>query len=236
LLTAEKMVEKLTDEATRTSYQSAMYKIKAILRSTEKDLLENMDFHIEVISNPASFNAGTISNILPLLLKTISDKEVVRICYTAIYSRETTERLVEPIGIFYAGGHWHLIAYCRMRKDYRDFRADRISGISVTGETYLTQHPPFKEYIGQMYKDTDLTQVVIQVHKSVAMYLENQKYSYGFISASDVGECVEMTFLTAPLEGFVRWYLMFADQARIISPQTLYKQIKAQLGKISAIL
>src|ERR1700712_437955 len=40
-LTAEKFVEKLTDTSTTAQYQSAMYKVKAVLRSSEKDALEN---------------------------------------------------------------------------------------------------------------------------------------------------------------------------------------------------
>src|SRR5690349_10664094 len=39
-LTAEKLVEKLTDETNGKNYKSAMYKIRAVLRSAEKDLLE----------------------------------------------------------------------------------------------------------------------------------------------------------------------------------------------------
>jgi predicted DNA-binding transcriptional regulator YafY len=50
-LTAEKLIEKLTDTSTEESYKSAMYKIKAVLRATEKDYLENIDEHIEVLNN-----------------------------------------------------------------------------------------------------------------------------------------------------------------------------------------
>src|ERR1700742_1028880 len=47
-LTAEKFVEKLTDASTRASHKSAMYKIRAILKNAEKDLLEDMDDRILV--------------------------------------------------------------------------------------------------------------------------------------------------------------------------------------------
>src|ERR1700743_2579363 len=47
-LTAEKFVETLTDSSTTDNYKSAMYKIRAILKSTEKDLLEDIDGKIEV--------------------------------------------------------------------------------------------------------------------------------------------------------------------------------------------
>src|ERR1700739_4908423 len=51
-LTAEKLIEKLTDASTEESYKSAMYKIKAVLRATEKDYIEHIDKHIEVVDNP----------------------------------------------------------------------------------------------------------------------------------------------------------------------------------------
>src|SRR6201994_2879430 len=40
-LTAEKFVEKLTDNSTDSHYKSAMYKVRSVLRMAEKDFLEN---------------------------------------------------------------------------------------------------------------------------------------------------------------------------------------------------
>src|ERR1700710_1010899 len=50
-LTAEKFVEKLTDASTMANHKSAMYKIRAILRTSEKDLLEDIDGNIEVFKS-----------------------------------------------------------------------------------------------------------------------------------------------------------------------------------------
>src|ERR1700742_2887373 len=52
-LTAEKFVENLTDASTIANHRSAMYKIKAILRSAEKDLLEDIDSNIHVFKSRA---------------------------------------------------------------------------------------------------------------------------------------------------------------------------------------
>src|SRR3954465_1610992 len=51
-LTAEKLVEKLTDTSTKESYRSAMYKVRSVLRSAEKDHLESIEDHIHVFDNP----------------------------------------------------------------------------------------------------------------------------------------------------------------------------------------
>src|SRR3978361_602462 len=50
-LTAEKFVEKLTDTSTAEHHKSAMYKIRSILKSAEKNLLEEIDHSIEVIKS-----------------------------------------------------------------------------------------------------------------------------------------------------------------------------------------
>src|ERR1700743_1246587 len=42
-LTADKVMDQLTDASTTGHHKSAMYKIRAILKSTEKNLLEDMD-------------------------------------------------------------------------------------------------------------------------------------------------------------------------------------------------
>ena len=50
-LTVEKLIEKLTDGSTQRDYSSAILKVKAVLRLIEKNCLEDMEQHIEVIEN-----------------------------------------------------------------------------------------------------------------------------------------------------------------------------------------
>src|SRR3954462_11391119 len=53
LLTAAKLMQSMSDENSSRHYTSALDKIKAVLRLTEKDHLEEIDEHIAVISHPA---------------------------------------------------------------------------------------------------------------------------------------------------------------------------------------
>ena len=46
----------------------------------------------------------------------------------------TTERAVEPVALAATGGHWHLLAWCRLRSAPRWFRTDRITAAHLTGE------------------------------------------------------------------------------------------------------
>ncbi|MGZ3932353.1 MAG: helix-turn-helix transcriptional regulator [Bacteroidia bacterium] len=232
-LTAEKLIEKLTDASTEESYKSAMYKVKAVLRATEKNYLEHMDDSIEVIGNPYLPEAKNSVNPLQTILKSISEKKVLSIQYFANHSQEHTTRLVEPIGIFYAGSKWHMIAYCRLRNDYRDFRLDRISQIRPGDERIDKQHPSLKTFIKQFSKEQSLHEVVMRMDKSAYKHLGDQKYYNGFVSQQESGDTIELFFLTWSLEGFARWYMMFGDVAEIISPASLKARVKELAGLIS---
>ena len=70
------------------------------------------------------------------------------------------------------------------------------------------------------------------VNKRILKYLGEQKYYNGFISEKDLGDHVEMTFLTSSTEGFARWYLMLGDEADIITPQS----VKARVKEIASLI
>ena len=78
----------------------------------------------------------------------------------------------------------------------------------------------------------DLTQVIIRVDKKALPYLEDQKYYSGFVSQKEVGDKVEMTFLTASLPGFAHWYLTFGTYAEIIQPVRLKDKVREAANTI----
>jgi predicted DNA-binding transcriptional regulator YafY len=223
-LTAEKFVEKLTDTSTIENYKSAMYKVKAILKTSEKNLLEDIDSKIEVFKSHARLQVDNKDHI-QTLLNGIGQKKVITINYFANHSQEHTKRDIEPIGIFYKDSYWHLIAFCRMRNDYRDFRVDRINQVIVTDKQFDSKHPTLKAYIAQTAKEQELDLVVIRIDRSIYTHIDHQKYYSGFVSEKTAGNQIEMTFLTNSLEGFARWFVMFGDKADIISPDNLKERV-----------
>ncbi|RYY30321.1 MAG: YafY family transcriptional regulator [Sphingobacteriaceae bacterium] len=231
-ITAEKLVEKLTDTANSNHYQSAMFKVKAVLKSAEKDFITHINERIEVLKSerPPSINSGV--QPIQLILKAIAEKRILNLHYFAYYRQEQTQRLVEPVGVFYQDNYWHLIGWCKTRLDYRDFRFDRITDLTLCDEYFADKHPSLKTYLDKMYQDKNLVEIKIRVKIFAAKHLGEQKYYHGFIDEVMVDDGLEMTFLTTSLEGFARWFLMFADYAKIIQPLELKDRIKNIIQKI----
>jgi predicted DNA-binding transcriptional regulator YafY len=223
-LTAEKFVEKMTDASTAAQHRSAMFKIRAILKTSEKDLLESMDGNIEVLKSQNQRRVNN-NNHIQTILNGIARKKVLCIDYMAGYIQTKTNRHIEPVGIFYLDSYWHLIAFCRMRNDYRDFRLDRIIDLSETDTTFEGKHPTLKDYIAQTASEHKLETILIRIENRIERFINEQKYYNGFVSEKKHSSHTEMTFLTISTEGFARWFMMFGDQAEILSPQKVKDRI-----------
>src|ERR1700712_3956187 len=74
-LTAEKFVEKLTDSTTMKHHQSAMYKVRAILKTAEKDALEDLDGSIEVLKSHSQKRATGNTDHIQAILDSIVQKK-----------------------------------------------------------------------------------------------------------------------------------------------------------------
>jgi predicted DNA-binding transcriptional regulator YafY len=48
-------------------------------------------------------------------------------------------RTVRPLGLFYWGAAWTLLAWCELRNDFRNFRLDRISDPEVSEESFTPE-------------------------------------------------------------------------------------------------
>lgn len=231
-LTAEKLMEKLTDPLSDENFKSAMYKIRSVLRTAEKVFLENIDGHIEVMKSRRTSGSKLDLNPLQLILKGIAQKNVLAINYFAAHNQQKSERSIEPVGVFYQDNYWHLIAWCRLREDYRDFRLDRISGISLSTVQFSSQHPNLKEFISRSAQEKNLQTVIIRVEKKVLPYINEQKYYNGYVAEQEIDGKIEITFLTEYLEGFVRWLMMYGDMAEVITPDSLKERVKELSGII----
>ena len=92
-------------------------------------------------------NQGVRYSQMVRLLTAGSCEQIDRLL--AAYSDEVTEREVEPIGLYY-GQHWHLVAYCRLREAFRDFRLDRITQLHLPGTAFAPRPETLQLYWQQL--------------------------------------------------------------------------------------
>ncbi|GGB08884.1 helix-turn-helix transcriptional regulator [Puia dinghuensis] len=234
LLLGAKLAEQFTDGSIQQHFQGALFKIKAVLRSSDKEYVDSLTEHIEILARYRP-DSDSPQQYLSLLQQSIVNKKLVNIHYRSNQKEEVTRRRVEPIGLLYYGSAWHLIGWCHLRNDYRDFRLSRMLGVVMEDGAFdSTAHPSIKEYIEQIMVESDLQEAVVSFDKRIVKYLAEQKYLNGFVSEEECEAGVRMKFLVSNLRYFARWLLTYTDEVRVDSPEALKTLTQEMSEKCSA--
>ncbi|WP_439558236.1 helix-turn-helix transcriptional regulator [Dyadobacter sp.] len=223
LLTAEKLASRLTDTATARLTGTAMDKLRAALRHADRDHLETIAPYIEVME-PAS--ASEQPNTYQQLVAAVTSHRVVRMGYLAAETGEATMREIEPIGL-YLSDHWHVVAYCRLRQAFRNFRLDRISSLAISDELFPARPETLQQYWAQEAKRTDQEKVVIHFDPSKILpaqvqHFHDTKHRYGWAHEQTLADGnLEVLLLVGSLTYLATWLLPFAGAVKIIEPESL---------------
>lgn len=228
-LTAEKIIEQLTDTQNSNYFRQGMDKIRAALRSVDKKYLHDMDDSIAVYK---SRNAGeSLPNIMQTILNSINDKLVIEVDYTNA-DESKTRRALEAVGITYSYPRWYLSAWCHLRKKYRIFRLDRIGNIKTTDNKHTKVHPPLESLLG-CDDPQCLTEVVLRTSKEVSKHFADRCYFMGLTEEKELTDGqIEQTYMAYSLEGLARWVLANADTTTVVKPVEIKEIIKQIIEKL----
>ncbi len=222
MMMAGKLVERMTDQSVQIAFDGALMKIKSVLNEAQKDHLESLQDHIEVLKPRMSLPAQS-GYFLTDLQKAIVGKKLVQLSYTSNQQNELTQRDVEPIGLFYYSAAWHLIAWCRLRNGFRDFRCDRIKELKPAGVIFEARSiSTMQEYFNSLQQaNVEMQLATVLFEKKEAMYISNSKHYFGFVSEEEAEGQIRMKFLTADLQLLARWLLSYGRGVEIESPEEL---------------
>lgn len=107
--------------------QSALRKITAAMNATSKETAAKLVSQIRIVPD-ADEPARRASEVIE---QALLDAVAIDLHYRDRQGRET-RRVVEPVGVFSTGRGWYLAAWCRLRRDARAFRLDRVLKVTLT--------------------------------------------------------------------------------------------------------
>lgn len=141
LILAEQLVLRNKDASFVQDYAEAIDKIKSILKYTVQDkanLLAERTQYNEALNQER--NSSNLSD----LQYALTNYKLVRIQYIN-KENTTTDRIIEPFALLSAE-NWYLIAWCRLRKEFRFFRPDRIQKMEILSEKFEPHNLTLQEY------------------------------------------------------------------------------------------
>lgn len=143
LLLSQSLIGGFGDRSVQSTFDNALTKIKAVLKQVDKEKLALLDQSIKLqLPERLNFEFEFLSKIQ----HAISEQTQIKITYQNL-KNELSERTIEPIGLVFYAFSWHLIGYCQLRGDYRDFNIERIKELRSTTIPFKTNpHISLSDY------------------------------------------------------------------------------------------
>lgn len=247
ILLGEKLLVSSLDANSLQDFKQALNKIRAVIDSSDKDYLSSFDADIEVLptgshfpiddtdqndhgSNQSSALGGASHSGDRWLREcrgALLHRQVIEIDYAALSSNQQSLRCIEPIGLFYYSWHWHLIAWCRLRKAYRDFRLDRIQSFSPQTEQFIRHSRlTLQQYLNEQPEREELQEVELLFGSEAARFVGEQRYMFGFVDEERQADGIKMRFLTPVPEYMARWLLQYTDDVEVIRGDSIKKALQ----------
>lgn len=139
---------------------------------------------------------------------------------------EESKRIVEPLQIWFKDKSWYLIAYCKMKQDYRVFKITRIKKIKILEEHFDRELPQEKKKEKYNFRNIILE---LEISKEMA-YRVYDEFENSEISKKENGNFIVK--VEYPENEWVYGYILsFGEHIKALSPKRAKRIIKNKLEK-----
>ena len=204
----------------REAARSAAAKVEAALRPETQREVVRLRERIRV----SPWMQGEASLWLPLLQQAVVHERVLHLRYHSFSSDELTERQVEPYFLVYYGNDWHLVGYCRLREEMRDFRASRIRETEVLPEQF--------ERRDDVSLEPDEGE---QEHQEVRVWIEastvpwaREAPAFGLAREEPAEGGTVFIYHSRDLRRLLPWLLSWGASARVLSPPEVIARVRSE--------
>lgn len=130
LVAGARMVRAFGGAQMARAAEEALVKIGAVLPDQEKTRIARTEIHM-----PDWVVSEAERRLIDILERAVETRDVLGIDYSDEAGKRS-RRDVRPLGLWFWGKVWTLVAWCELRNDFRAFRLDRIADARPAGRTF----------------------------------------------------------------------------------------------------
>lgn len=180
--------------------------------------------------------------IFDAVLQGLKRDRKIKILYRSVYTREESQRVINPLHLILYMGNWHIIAYCDTKKGIRDFALSRIKEIEILdegiGEELQARSMKIKEEFDGAYGiffEGERKKVVLRFGPRVSDYVREQVWFPQQAVSEVEGGGLLLTFYVTDYREIVREVLSFGADVEVLEPAELRDNIKDHLQRLAGI-
>lgn len=207
--------------------RSASRKIEGILPERLRGDVRYLQQSIRFIV-PETPGSVAERDTLQKLRRAILERVTVRFRYYTRY-RDTDQsssnmREADPYGLVYFANAWHLIAYCHLRKNMRNFRLERMEQLELLVQTFqrpadFQMRRPAEARNGLIVRALFDPEVARWVHET---------RPYSTLAAEDTPEGLLLTLAPRQESEVRQWLLGWGSHVRVLEPDSLREYLRSE--------
>lgn len=175
-----------------------------------------------------------------LIVNALFNGTPLLIHYGSPHSKQETERTILPLHLIQYMGSWHIIAFCTLRNELRDFALSRIRHIkqSEVNVQIPGKLPSIKEYTRKHFgimQGGKTRQVCLKFSASVAEWILEQIWHPDQKTELQEDGSLLMIFPVADFRELKRKVLSYGSEVQVIKPKKLKDEVIDEIGKMGKI-
>ena len=200
--------------------------------------VDGVDAGADVVVVPP--RAAADGKVLEALGDALHARKRVRFAYHAQGSDRTSERTVEPYGLFFLGAHWYLVARDVERDALRNFRVSRVRGVKqvapdkelpeyeIPSDFRLRDHARSRQ--AWELGDSEAIEVVVELRGE-----SGAARAAAALGAPVEGQENRRRFAVRRQDAFVRWLLSFAGELVPLEPTSIVDEFRREVEATLAL-
>ncbi|MDZ4163995.1 MAG: WYL domain-containing protein [Smithellaceae bacterium] len=188
-----------------------------------------------------SFRASEFSPANPALFSCVSNallaSRLLAFRYYSPASNASTTRMAEPHHLVNYMGNWHLIAFCRVRQDWRDFLLSRLSDCTVS-EGNFTPRPesawkPFLTDTFGIFQNRECFPVTIKFSPVRSRWIRGQIWHPDQRTEELLGGALRLTIPVSHEAEIMMEILKHGAHVEVLEPKWLRDKVKKEINKMT---
>lgn len=233
LLLGQRVLEKAAGNALGPTFRMAVAKIQ------ERSKAKASAIPIESLWFGGEQGPELPSKLFRDLLNAVEQLRAVSLVYFAASTDKLTDRTVEPYGLYLHRDTWYLIAFCRLRQDFRYFHLARIRDWDVLDEHFARRGDfDMASYLHrafQLEQGGEPIEAIIRFRQPSARYIRERRWHPDQRQVAFPDGSIELHFPAASVREVTQWVLGYGAGAEVVGPEALREAVVAQINAMSQV-
>ena len=178
---------------------------------------------------------GNIPEFVREIEGAIHNKSIVEFDYTGSTGQKS-HRTVEPLALNYRWYAWYLLAYCTDKNDYRLFKLNRLTDLTVTNKPMLHEHGNVPELLEKQWRNDTRPYITIKLLCKAEARSSVMEYMRGkIVEERENGDFVLETYGMENDRMWLSLLLGFGDSVEVLEPQKVIDMLKEKSYQIQKL-